>query len=550
MVKEWIRFDLRGKKIMDNKSVLHKLLRNVLIIIIIITGLILAQQKVYNDYVSTSISKSYLTDIAFRAEEQFISFYKPIESSLILSQKWGQAGLLAFSDIPTMNARFIPILEQFPQIHSAKIVSKDQEVYALTREEDQWISGVIKNKKDPQRFLLQYWSKEGKFIKEEWSKTEYDVFQRPWYLAAKDSAKTDQVWWTKPRFIISAQSPGITASVKWENKRKNNQLYVLAFDVLLKDIFQSISNLRVSENSHVFLLRGDGTVFNLTTSDSLFDFDKYSKKYFVDHRQLNMPHITEAIKIWQEQGMPVDDPIDFSLNQTSYWVGVRYIDREHSNLWIGVVIPENDVLNQLQRRQMNNLSISAAIFLLGIIVAILMIRRYRKQLTIRSLTILESDDLENKIREIVRKGESSTVEFKSTMRMNLKTMQPGKEIELAWLKATTAFMNSEGGILLLGVNDDGEFIGIEADKFENEDKCGLHFKNLINQHIGAEFTSYLNFKVLNIENKTVAILESKSSQKPVFLKNKNEEYFYIRSGPSSIKLQTSKVLEYIEDRKA
>ena len=138
---------------MDNKSVLHKLLRNVLIIIIIITGLILAQQKVYNDYVSTSISKSYLTDIAYRAEEKFISFYKPIENSLILSQKWGQAGILTFSDIPTMNARFIPILEQFPQIHSAKIVSKDQEVYVLTRKEDQWISGIIRNKNEEHFYI-------------------------------------------------------------------------------------------------------------------------------------------------------------------------------------------------------------------------------------------------------------------------------------------------------------------------------------------------------------------------------------------------------------
>jgi predicted HTH transcriptional regulator len=135
------------------------------------------------------------------------------------------------------------------------------------------------------------------------------------------------------------------------------------------------------------------------------------------------------------------------------------------------------------------------------------------------------------------------------MRMNLKTNQTGKEIELAWLKGTTAFMNSEGGILLLGVDDSGEIVGLEADNFENEDRCMLHFKNLINQHIGAEFTHYLEFGLIDMNGKTIGILECKPSQKPVFLKNKSEEHFYIRSGPSSIKLQTSKILEYIEDRK-
>jgi predicted HTH transcriptional regulator len=186
---------------------------------------------------------------------------------------------------------------------------------------------------------------------------------------------------------------------------------------------------------------------------------------------------------------------------------------------------------------------------MGILITIIMIRKYRKLPTVDLATILEEDDIEDKIRNIIKKGEGSKVELKSTMRMNLKTAQPGKEIEIVWLKAANAFMNSAGGILLFGVNDAGEFIGIEPDKFENEDKCRLHFKNLINQHIGAEFTNYLNFKVLKIENKTIAILECKSSQKPVFLKDKNEEKFFIRSGPSSIRLQTSKVLEYIEDRK-
>jgi hypothetical protein len=109
-----------------------------------------------------------------------------------------------------------------------------------------------------------------------------------------------------------------------------------------------------------------------------------------------------------------------------------------------------------------------------------MIRKHQKNLIVDLPTLLDDDDIEDKIKEIIKKGEGRKVEFKSTMRMNLKTSQPGKEIE----------------------------------------------------------------------HKTFGILECRSSEKPIFLKDKNEEHFYIRSGPSSIKLQTSKILEYIEDRKA
>ena len=49
------------------------------------------------------------------------------------------------------------------------------------------------------------------------------------------------------------------------------------------------------------------------------------------------------------------------------------------------------------------------------------------------------------------------------------------------------------GILLLGVADDGTLVGLETDKFENEDRCRLHFKNLLNHHLGAESARLVRF---------------------------------------------------------
>lgn len=53
---------------MKNWSILQKLFRNIVIIIITITALIIVQQKIYNDYISDSISQQYLSDIAFRVK--------------------------------------------------------------------------------------------------------------------------------------------------------------------------------------------------------------------------------------------------------------------------------------------------------------------------------------------------------------------------------------------------------------------------------------------------------------------------------------------------
>jgi predicted HTH transcriptional regulator len=132
--------------------------------------------------------------------------------------------------------------------------------------------------------------------------------------------------------------------------------------------------------------------------------------------------------------------------------------------------------------------------------------------------------------------------------MNLKTEKFGKEIELAWLKSATAFMKSDGGTILIGISDDGEVLGVEHDQFDNEDKCRLHLKNLVNQHIGAEFSPLIRFQVQPIVSKLVVAVQCERSPRPVFLKGKNKEAFYIRSGPSSVELSPREVLDYVAQR--
>ena len=109
-------------------------------------------------------------------------------------------------------------------------------------------------------------------------------------------------------------------------------------------------------------------------------------------------------------------------------------------------------------------------------------------------------------------------------------------------------MNTHGGILLIGVDDDANILGIDNDEFENEDKILLHFKNLLSQHIGLEFSNYINLIINQIEGKTVLVIECERADRPTFLYHKNSEDFYIRSGPASVKLSISKVLKYVKYR--
>ena len=67
------------------------------------------------------------------------------------------------------------------------------------------------------------------------------------------------------------------------------------------------------------------------------------------------------------------------------------------------------------------------------------------------------------IQLLIKAGESKVVEFKSTGRKNLSTGAKDSAIEWSVVKTIAGFMNSHGGTLLVGVQDDGSVLGLEED---------------------------------------------------------------------------------------
>lgn len=149
----------------------------------------------------------------------------------------------------------------------------------------------------------------------------------------------------------------------------------------------------------------------------------------------------------------------------------------------------------------------------------------------------------------IERGEGMQVEFKATLRVNLHTGEKDPRMEHAVLKTIAAFLNSkEGGTLFVGVNDDGDIIGLDTDKFSNEDKLLLHLDNLIKKSLGQSVYVCLNIECDEINGGRILAVECKPSEKPVFLKNNESEEFYIRAGASSPALPPSHAHEYIQQR--
>jgi hypothetical protein len=156
---------------------------------------------------------------------------------------------------------------------------------------------------------------------------------------------------------------------------------------------------------------------------------------------------------------------------------------------------------------------------------------------------------EKDIVELISEGENGATEFKSTLRRNLHTGDNDVRMENSALKTIVGFLNSKGGgTLFIGVTDDGVALGVEADSFKNEDKMYLHLNNLIKDRIGAKHMLYIHPHFDDFEDKRVLVVECLPARSPVYLKEGNEERFYIRSVAATVELKGGQAQDFIAQR--
>jgi len=167
--------------------------------------------------------------------------------------------------------------------------------------------------------------------------------------------------------------------------------------------------------------------------------------------------------------------------------------------------------------------------------------------TVTSEDIIQPENTDD-IQKLIAQGESDHLEFKATLRWHKDLRTFHKDIETGSLKTIVAYLNTVGGTLLVGVKDDGMIIGMDADRFENDDKCLLHLGNLIKSRIGMEHVGQIRYGLKKVGNKKVLRIDCKPSDTPAFLKNNAGEEFYVRNGPSSVKLLTTEFLAYSKKR--
>jgi hypothetical protein len=175
---------------------------------------------------------------------------------------------------------------------------------------------------------------------------------------------------------------------------------------------------------------------------------------------------------------------------------------------------------------------------------------------IKKLGIKEEKDI---LKELLGEEgqEDEHLEFKTTLRYDMEKGIEDVFLEKEAVKTICAFLNTDGGILLIGVSDDKEIVGLSYDlqtfkEKQNTDAFELHLVNLIWDKIGKSFLNFIHISFPNINDKTICQIKVDVSDEPAFYKEQKGidkvQTFYIRAKNSTKFLQMEDATKYIRKK--
>lgn len=532
-------------KNLNYRILLNIIISIILILIVLITLLFFKINQEEKDKLSFTLINKYNNQIT----QEFKNLLMPINRNLSIIQKWGKSGLLDKMKDNSINSSFIPILEQITHISSIMIVNESGLEYLIVRDGNTWVTKTNKNRKKSK--LWQRWENSDKKIDEWQSDLEYYPNLLYWLDKVLKEYPENAIFWTRPNIFYATNQSVSTGLIKW---KKDGKSKLVAINVLLNNVTQLVKDRYLNNNGKVFIISNEGQLI-------AFSEDKISKsknQKAVKNQKININKVIfEIIKYWKSNKKGTN-PFIYKSYNNSWIVKFKKLKEQEGSLLIGIIAEEKDLVSEITTKKYFYVYLLIAIaFIIGMVYFYIIVKlRKIAKLNKNKKEIIFSEE---KIKKIIENGESSNVEFKSSLRWHYYKESASKKVEEIILKSIAAFNNAEGGILLIGINDNGEIMGLENDyktlQGNDKDHFELHLRNLINSAYGLDFATN-NIKVVFpiINNKEICIVNVKKGKVPLYTKITDKKGFkteklYVRSGNSSQELnKPSDIANYLNTR--
>jgi predicted HTH transcriptional regulator len=152
------------------------------------------------------------------------------------------------------------------------------------------------------------------------------------------------------------------------------------------------------------------------------------------------------------------------------------------------------------------------------------------------------------ISELIKQGESQTLEFKETLEYDIEKKGKNKDILHSSLKTIAGFLNVAGGTLLIGVHNSGKIEGIERDlsimKRGNNDRFEQKIRNCLKDRFKLQPIGKVNISFEKFTEGTICRVDIQASKEIVHLDGK----VYVREGNTTLLLEGPTLTGWIQQR--
>jgi adenylate cyclase len=420
-------------------SIRWSLLRSFVVLILLSSLTVLFLMTFRAQETEKELSEQLIKRGTLQAKEEMDRFFQPVNINALIAARWGLSGKLNLVEvvagpagklsgsqlkaITRINTLLLPLMRLFPEMSSLQVANARGDGFLIIRlEAGRLRNRVVSRERWGTRTLWFDVGPEGQPQSPEWQEVDYEPRSRAWYVGLKDLGN-EEVFWTEPYIFFTTQDPGITASVKWQDRGIE---YVFAADILLTSIteFTRRDTTQLSKSSQTAVYTEDWRVVGLPRHQKFRDQESIRRALLLSIDKIEIAELIAAMnkakghkEISQEIKKSGKAIFSYECHEETWWAGVTsYPLGKKRQLWIGVLVPNNDLLEGITQLRLHILGATLVTLLAALAYSFLLARSYSRPLEalaaqsrrIRDLDFQADEKIGAKLHEFKQLEEAQT----------------------------------------------------------------------------------------------------------------------------------------------
>jgi adenylate cyclase len=383
------------------------------------------------------LSEKLISRGTLQATEEMDSFFEPVKINTLIAARWGLSGKLNLAEVVAgpagkltpsqlaaatrINTLLVPLMQLYPEISSLQVANARGDGFLIIRlEAGRLRNRLVSRERWGTRTLWFDIDPEGRPKSPEWKVVDYEPRSRAWYTGLKD-LPDGEVFWTEPYIFFTTQDLGITASIKWHERGME---YVFAADVLLMSItdFTQRDTTQLSRHSQTAIYTGDWRVVGLPRHQKFRDQESIRRTLLLHIDEIQIAELHAAVKMTEDHpeiGKTIKESgkaiFSYESQGETWWAGVTsYPLGKRRHLWIGILMPNDDLLEGITQLRLHILAATLVTLLAALVYSFLLARSYSRPLEalaaqsrrISDLDFQSDEKIEAKLFEFKQLGEA------------------------------------------------------------------------------------------------------------------------------------------------